>query len=77
MFDDVTINSNIAKELVNSIHELKEEISSLKKILTNVRYGSNKWWSEEIISGENEIKAGDYKVYKGAKSFISDLHKGI
>lgn len=77
MSDAVTINTNIAKELVSSIHELKEEISSLKKILVGNKYGSSKWWDDEFVRGEQDIKRRDYKVYKSAKSLISDLHKGI
>lgn len=77
MSDSVIINSNIAKDLVTSIRELKEEVSALKKILVMTKYGSDKWWHDEIVRGENDIKKSDYKIYKNAKSLISDLHKGI
>jgi len=73
MSNSVTINTETAKELVSSIRELKAEITSLKKIILNPRYGSNAWWERELEIGENEIKEGNYKTYKDAKSLISNL----
>lgn len=77
MSDAVNINSNIARDLITSIRELKAEISSLKKILKGSVYGSEEWWAEEIRKGEDDITSGNYKSYKNAKSLIADLHKSI
>ena len=77
MSDAITINSNIARDLVTSIRELKAEITSLKKILKESKYGSKEWWVEELKKGDVEISSGYYKTYKSGKSLIADLHKGI
>jgi len=73
MANGVVIDTKTVKDLVSSIRELTEEVSSLKKMLTNPRYGSKAWWNLEIKLGEEEIKSGYYKKYKSAKSLIYDL----
>ena len=75
MANGVLVDTKTVKDLVSSIRELKEEISSLKKAITNPCYGCEAWWKSEIEKGETDIKAGNYKMYKNAKSLISDLHK--
>lgn len=75
MSNVVTIDSKTAKELVTSIRELKEEVTSLKKILVTLGYGNKNWWNIEIKQGEKDIKAGNYKTFKSAKNLISDFQK--
>ena len=77
MADVASIDIKTAKSLISSIDELKEEIASLKKILTNPRNGTKEWWNREIENGNKDIMNGNYKSFKNAKSLIADLHKLI
>ena len=74
MANGIVLDKQTANELVTSIRELKEEVSSLRKTLANPPYGSKAWWHLEIEKGEKEIKEGKYKEFKDAKSLIANLH---
>ncbi|OGM26157.1 hypothetical protein A3D00_02950 [Candidatus Woesebacteria bacterium RIFCSPHIGHO2_02_FULL_38_9] len=46
-----------------------------RKTITKPSYGSDEWWDEEIKRGEADVKSGNYKSFKSARSLIADLHK--
>lgn len=78
-----TIDAKTAKEILAEIEMYQKGLADLRRKLLLVlpekflKYGSELWWEKTTLKGEEEIKKGNYKVYKNAKDLIADLHKGI
>lgn len=78
MAQAISINTELAKKILSAVEEIKSEVVKLRKELRNttLAYGSDAWWEQEILSGEEQIKKGEFKSYKKASQLIADLHQG-
>jgi hypothetical protein len=66
MSQTVTIDSNIIKELVETLRELKEEVVLLRRA-RKLKYGSDEWWDEETRKGVEDFKKGRYTTIHNKK----------
>lgn len=75
----ITMNIKTAKSIFAEISLIQKRLDALKeKILTLLpaQYGSNEWWEKEIKEGLEEVKKGEYTLYKNVDDLLKDLHAG-
>ncbi|KKQ83766.1 MAG: hypothetical protein UT08_C0031G0007 [Candidatus Woesebacteria bacterium GW2011_GWB1_38_8] len=75
MANGVTIDTKIAKELVTSIRELKEEVSSLKKVISVKVLSENGFvpeFEKHIIASSKEPKGKSFS-WNGKGSFATSV----
>ena len=73
----VSIDTKTAEKLVREIESFEEVKKYILQLLPEdvIPDGSKLWWEKEIISGEEEIKKGDYKIYKNAELLLSEKNR--
>ena len=71
----VTIDSKIIKNLLDTLQELKAEITRLnQKFETEPPYGSDQWWEWSDRKAKEDIKAGKTVKFDSVKEAIKWLN---
>lgn len=78
MSQTVIVSQKTLEEILARLDKLTREIKAIKAKLFEEEpsYGSPEWWEWSERKADEDIKKGNYTVYKSARDLIKDLHAG-